>query len=118
MRYVALDKSLLHRHDLDFLCNSQYHQTLDEILFANIDVTSVAQAWLLVDIGLHVDIQEQLRAEVLTVNDEDSKALEAYLSSTSNLMHLVHSESARLHPVLWYNIPEGERFAPMEEFQG
>ncbi|KAI0929366.1 hypothetical protein AcW1_009887 [Taiwanofungus camphoratus] len=88
------------------ISEDEYHQTLDEILFANIDVTSVAQAWLLVDIGLHVDIQEQLRAEVLTVNDEDSKALEAYLSSTSNLMHLVHSESARLHPVLWYNIPE------------
>ncbi|KAL6301175.1 cytochrome P450 [Sparassis latifolia] len=88
------------------ISEDEFHQTLDEILFANIDVTSVAQAWLLVDLGLYPEIQEEVRAEVLAVDESNPKALETYLSSTTNLLHLVHSESARLHPVLWYNIPE------------
>ncbi|EGN95869.1 hypothetical protein SERLA73DRAFT_187114 [Serpula lacrymans var. lacrymans S7.3] len=88
------------------ISEDEFNQTLDEILFANIDVTSVAQAWFLLDIGKYPDIQERLRAEVASVDEYDPKAVADYLSSTTNLMHLVHSESARLHPILWYNIPE------------
>lgn len=93
----------------------EFHQSIDEILFANIDITSVAQAWLLVDLGLYPTVQEKLRDELKGLDLHDAEAVETYLGNVSaqassgkegEWMEAVLRETARTRPVLWYNIPE------------
>lgn len=100
---------------------AEFHQSIDEILFANIDITSVAQAWLLVDLGLYESVQDKLRDELKDLDLTDAEAVETYLGNVSaqtsqgkegEWMEAVLRETARTRPVLWYNIPEGEFLLP------
>lgn len=77
-------------------------QTLDEILFANIDVTATVMAWSLVEMALNPQEQERLRVEIhLDKYDSDT-----FVTRTDTFLHRVFLEVLRMHPLLWYGFPE------------
>ena len=77
-------------------------QSLDEILFANIDVTATIMSWSLVEMGRNKHEQARLRLEVL----ENLQLVDEYCKRTDTVLHRVLLEILRLHPLLWYGFPE------------
>lgn len=77
-------------------------ETLDEILFANIDVTATIMAWSLVEIAQNETVQLKLKAEIQSC----SNVRESYVKKTDTLLHRVLTETLRLHPLLWFSFPE------------
>ncbi|KAJ3160036.1 hypothetical protein HDU86_001301 [Geranomyces michiganensis] len=77
-------------------------QTVDEILFTNIDVTSGVMAWTLIQLAENPTWQERLRDEIRA----ESEPLQAYVKRSDTLAHRIYLESGRLRPVLWYSLPE------------
>ncbi|KAF7621835.1 cytochrome P450 oxidoreductase GliC [Aspergillus flavus] len=88
----------------------QIYQTIDEALFANLDVTTGGISWNLVFFAAHSDIQERVRQEVLSATDHD-----AYLLSSSTLLAACISESARLKPLAAFTVPQS---APTDRIIG
>ncbi|GME64802.1 cytochrome P450 CYP5293A1 [Neofusicoccum parvum] len=76
--------------------------TIDEILFANIDVTSSVLAFLLINLARNVAAQTDLRAEIL----EHTADSEAYIQKTDTLLEYTCMESIRLCPAAWFSLPE------------
>lgn len=83
------------------LTQNNWIQTLDEILFANIDVTATVMAWSLVELGKNDNEQKLLRQEIAEVGDP-----EKFCKRTDTYLHRVLLEILRLHPLLWYSFPE------------
>lgn len=95
--------SSLHKHiETGELTFDNWLQTLDEILFANIDVTATVMAWSLVEMSLNLEEQERLREEILNQKGNS----DAYVTRNDTLLHRVFFEVLRLHPLLWYGFPE------------
>lgn len=84
------------------LTYANWVQTLDEILFANIDVTATVMAWSLVEMAQNPQEQQDLRNEI---NNLDGP-LEDFCKRTDTYLHQVLLEILRLHPLLWYSFPE------------
>ncbi|KAF2462609.1 cytochrome P450 [Lindgomyces ingoldianus] len=80
----------------------EFLHTIDEILFANIDVTSSVLAFLLINLARNVPAQTDLRAEVLGHTADP----EAYLQKTDTLLEFACMESIRLCPAAWFSLPE------------
>ncbi|KAK0618757.1 Cytochrome P450 monooxygenase lepD [Lasiodiplodia hormozganensis] len=80
----------------------QFLHTIDEILFANIDVTSSVLAFLLINLARNCAAQTQLRAEILA-NAADP---DAYVQKTDTLLERTCMESIRLCPAAWFSLPE------------
>ncbi|KAB2569566.1 Cytochrome P450 monooxygenase lepD [Lasiodiplodia theobromae] len=80
----------------------QFLHTIDEILFANIDVTSSVLAFLLINLARNRTAQTQLRAEILA-NAADP---DAYVQKTDTLLERTCMESIRLCPAAWFSLPE------------
>ena len=87
----------------------QLYQTLDEVLFANLDVTIGGISWNLLFLGAYNDSQADLRAEVV----DQSRAArgvrsrwEQYLLSSSTLLAATIFESARLKPLAAFSVPQ------------
>ena len=83
--------------------------TLDEILFANLDVTTGGLTWNLVQLAAHPDVQAVLRAEIAKVNSNaigKEAAFEAYLSDPSTYLQCIILESSRLRPLIAFSIPQ------------
>ena len=77
--------------------------TLDEALFANIDVTIGSFSWIPQILADHQDTQSELRSEVTQArSDANEKSWAIYLSSHSTLLASCINESARLNPVTNY----------------
>ena len=72
----------------------KFLHTIDEILFANIDVTSSVLAFLLINLARNTSAQRDLRAEILA-NATNS---EAYVQKTDTLLEHTCMESIRLCP--------------------
>lgn len=79
-------------------------QTLDEMLFANLDVTLGAISWVLVLLASHITVQDTLRAEIKAARDGGS--WENYLSDGSTLLAAVILESARVRPLAGFSVPQ------------
>ncbi|KAI9149055.1 Cytochrome P450 monooxygenase tcpC [Paramyrothecium foliicola] len=77
-------------------------QTMSEMLFANLDVSTHVLGWLLVFIAQHSSIQQQLRQEMA---DQVDKWTE-YCGKKDTLLHLCFLESLRLRPFTVFSIPE------------
>lgn len=82
-------------------------QTLDEALYANLDVTTHAVAWNIILLAQHPDIQAQLRNESKAILDAKADASEAYqaiyeryVEREDTLLAGCILESARLRPIL------------------
>ena len=72
----------------------KFLHTIDEILFANIDVTSSVLAFLLVNLARNTAAQTRLRAEILA----NATSPEAYVQKTDTLLEHTCMESIRLCP--------------------
>jgi cytochrome P450 len=74
--------------------------TMDEILFANLDVTIGSLSWALIFMATHPKIQDELREEIRSNSSEACPAVwERYISESSTLLVACLLESARLRPI-------------------
>jgi hypothetical protein len=87
----------------------QLLQTLDEILFANIDVTMGGLSWTLVFLAAHPDVQKALRSEVRGRSSNKETRNTYLLSSwttTPTLLGACILEAARLRPLAAFSVPQ------------
>ncbi|OTA04144.1 Cytochrome P450, putative [Trichoderma parareesei] len=80
-------------------------QTLDESLFANLDVTAHALSWSVIRIAHHTAIQDEIRQEILD-NYRSEQEYEEYLRRDNTLLAACILEASRLHPILPFSNPE------------
>ncbi|ELQ44764.1 cytochrome P450 monooxygenase [Pyricularia oryzae Y34] len=81
-------------------------QTLDESLYANLDVTTGSLSWNLVFLAANRDVQVRLRAELQAASDQSPQSKEAYLRSDATLLHACVLESSRLKPLAAFSVPQ------------
>ncbi|RLL94552.1 hypothetical protein CFD26_102052 [Aspergillus turcosus] len=84
---------------------SNVYQTLDEMLFANLDVTMGALSWNVVFLAAHVDAQEQLFQEITTKAREGEQMMQ-YVQSSSTYLASCIMESSRLKPLAAFSVPQ------------
>ncbi|PTB75340.1 cytochrome P450 [Trichoderma longibrachiatum ATCC 18648] len=89
-------------------------QTLDESLFANLDVTAHALSWCVIRVAHHTSIQNGIRQE-LRENHRSEQEYEDYLRRDNTLLAACVLEASRLHPILPFSNPEA---APTKKFVG
>ncbi|TFB01505.1 Cytochrome P450 monooxygenase roqR [Trichoderma ghanense] len=89
-------------------------QTLDESLFANLDVTAHALSWSVIRVAHHTAIQNEIRQEVRD-NYRSEQDYEDYLRRDNTLLAACILEASRLHPILPFSNPEA---APAEKLIG
>ncbi|KAL7952875.1 cytochrome P450 [Trichoderma compactum] len=80
-------------------------QTLDESLFANLDVTAHALSWTMLRIAHHTIMQNDVRQEI-KANSHSEEEYEEYLRQDNTLLAACILESSRLHPILPFSNPE------------
>ncbi|KAF2269476.1 cytochrome P450 [Lojkania enalia] len=95
--YVAVEQGSMTREAL--------LQTLDEMLFANLDVSIGGLAWALVFLSAYPNIQNRLLQEIKTEMDTDGKCSD-FLLSQSNFLHHILLESGRLRPVAAFSVSQ------------
>lgn len=90
---------------------------IDEILFANIDVTSSVIAWTLLWIGSDTSIQDALKHEIKqnvaaiqvaerNQDDVNERVFLEYIGSSSTLIHACYLETLRISPPAFFSLPE------------
>ncbi|KAH8706138.1 cytochrome P450, partial [Phaeosphaeriaceae sp. PMI808] len=80
-------------------------QTMDEMLFANLDVSIGALAWSFVFIAANPRVQARLLSELNSAYiDGDSR--DEYLMSQSNYLHHIILEAGRLRPVAAFSVAQ------------
>lgn len=92
----------------------QLLQTLDESLFANLDVTIGGLSWVPVFLAAHPDAQQRLRDEILAATTaegltlpEGQDQLHRYLlDSRSTYLASCVIESSRLRPLAAFSVPQ------------
>lgn len=91
------------------ITREQLLQTLDEILFANIDVTTGGLSWTLVFLAAHPKTQQMLRDEIRS-HSFSELARSSYLisswSSRPNLLGACILEASRLRPLAAFSTPQ------------
>ncbi|TEA09856.1 Cytochrome P450 monooxygenase aclC [Colletotrichum sidae] len=85
----------------------QLLQTLDESLFANLDVTIGGLSWVPVFLSAHTDVQDRLRTEIASAVANGPESLHRYLADgrTTYLAACV-MESSRLRPLAAFSVPQ------------
>ncbi|KAF7175502.1 hypothetical protein CNMCM7691_008603 [Aspergillus felis] len=82
-------------------------QTLDESLYANLDVTTHALSWNVLSLAENTEAQTELRQEVLSaLQNESSESYERYIDREDTFLAACVLESARLRPILPFSNPE------------
>ncbi|KAI0440948.1 cytochrome P450 [Xylaria telfairii] len=83
-------------------------QTLDEMLFANLDVTMGGLSWPLLFLAANHHVQDQLRQEIRTAKQADTtgSGWESYLQSSSTLLAASILEASRLKPLAAFTVPQ------------
>lgn len=83
-------------------------QTLDEMLFANLDVTIGGLSWNLLFLAADEDVRTKLRKEIADAKSApgDTLAWDKYQSSTETLLAASMLEAARLKPAAAFSIPQ------------
>ncbi|KAL6862022.1 cytochrome P450 [Trichoderma novae-zelandiae] len=89
-------------------------QTLDESLFANLDVTAHALSWSVIRVAHHTAIQNEIRREIRD-NYSSDQAYDDYLCRDNTLLAASVLEASRLHPILPFSNPEA---APTDKIVG
>ncbi|KAH7070903.1 cytochrome P450 [Paraphoma chrysanthemicola] len=80
-------------------------QTMDEMLFANLDVSIGALAWALIFIAASPQTQARLLSEVNSAYHEKGNR-DAYLLSQSSYLHHTILEAGRLRPVAAFSVAQ------------
>lgn len=70
-------------------------QTLDEMLFANLDVTTHVLTWIITLLADNIEAQAELREEIRRNLDD----VDGYLNRKDSLLHFCFWESLRVRPV-------------------
>lgn len=81
----------------------QLLQTLDESLYANLDVTTGALSWNLVFLATNSAVQSKVRDEIISHYGDD---LHSYIQSSSTLLAACTLESSRLRPLAAFSVPQ------------
>ncbi|KAJ5185543.1 hypothetical protein N7491_006590 [Penicillium cf. griseofulvum] len=96
----------------------EFLHTLDEILFANVDVSSAVLNTLLEHLAANTDFQQKLRGEIVAHGHSCSHALNTdtdtdantrtgiYLSKQDTLLNYAVMEAMRLSPAFAFSLPE------------
>ncbi|KAI1930749.1 hypothetical protein LOZ45_001035 [Ophidiomyces ophidiicola] len=87
------------------ISEEQLLQTLDEALYANLDVTTGGLSWNLVFLAAYPDCQQKLREEVQTMVADEAK-FDNYLRSQSTYLQACILESSRLKPLAAFSVPQ------------
>lgn len=96
------------------ITKEQALQTLDEMLFANLDVTIGGLSWNFLFLAANRDVQSQLRGEItqartrLQVAEENlsQSRWEKYVLRSDTLLAASILESARLKPLAAFSVPQ------------
>lgn len=102
---------IVHMHDAvekGLMTTEQLLQTLDESLYANLDVTTGGISWNLVFLAAYKSYQASLLEESMGVSPENHVQ---YILSSSTLLAACISESSRLKPLAAFSVPQS---APTE----
>ena len=90
------------------ITQEQLLQTIDEILFANLDVMMNGLSWVLVFLAANISVQADLREEIRANESPELRA--TYLSgpglSSTTLLTACILESARLRPAAAFSVPQ------------
>jgi cytochrome P450 len=100
------------------ISQEQLYHTLDEMLYANLDVTLGGISWNLVFLAAYKDAQSRLHAEISEKKNaarEQNTNLDQYLLSSSSFLAACISESSRLRPLAAFSVPQS---APTERIIG
>ncbi|KAL6808125.1 cytochrome P450 [Trichoderma camerunense] len=89
---------------LGTISEDQLLQTLDETLFANLDVTTGGLAWNPVFLAAYPTCQQRLRQEMQDVLDQ--AAMQKYLQNPSTYLQACILESSRLRPLAAFSVPQ------------
>ncbi|SPO28025.1 uncharacterized protein UTRI_05168 [Ustilago trichophora] len=85
----------------------EFTQTIDEILFANIDVTASVIAWTLIHIAQTPKVQDSLVEEFGTRHEvKPDEVFSEYICATETMLHWSVMESMRLSPPTFFSLPE------------
>lgn len=91
------------------LSPEQLLHTLDEMLYANLDVTLGGISWNLVFLAAHADVYDRLRREVMEnrqASEKDPTIFDEYLLSSTSFLAACISESSRLRPLAAFSVPQ------------
>lgn len=78
----------------------QFLQTVDEMLFFNIDITGSIVAFILVNLASNKPFQEKLRLEIAEQKSQASYNVTEYIGRQDTLLHYVTLESIRVTPAM------------------
>lgn len=82
-------------------------QTLDEALFANLDVTLGGISWNLVYLAAYPTVQQRLRGEIAEEQKQGGRAaLERYIQRSSSYLTACIAEASRLRPLAAFSVPQ------------
>jgi cytochrome P450 len=84
----------------------QLLHTLDEMLYANLDVTLGGISWNLVFLAAYPEAQSRLRAEVSAKRKDPQSSFDTYLLNSSTFLAACISESSRLRPLAAFSVPQ------------
>ncbi|KAL2045406.1 hypothetical protein ABVK25_012118 [Lepraria finkii] len=85
---------------------AEFLQTLDEILFTNIDITANVLVFMLTNLATHRPFQESLHAEIMQERNRPSYDIAQYIGRQDTLLHYLGMECVRLRPAFWFSLPE------------
>ena len=77
---------------------------MDEMLFTNIDVTSSMFAYALINVARNQQVQDALRAEILSVERSPEETAD-YAQKEDTLLHKTYLEVLRHNPPACKSIP-------------
>lgn len=98
--------------DQGTITQEQLYQTIDEALFANLDVTTGGISWNLPFLAANPSCQQRLRSEIPFAEPEK---LDKYILSSSTYLSSCVSESSRLKPLAAFSVPQS---APTDRVVG
>ncbi|KAE8153454.1 cytochrome P450 [Aspergillus avenaceus] len=84
----------------------EFLHTLDEILFANVDVSSALLNTLFQHLAANPTIQQNLREEIALYKSQDPNDQSQYMSKTDTLLNFVVMEGMRFSPAFAFSLPE------------
>jgi cytochrome P450 len=85
------------------LTQREYLDTLDELIFTNIEALGSVCSWCLIHLAQNSDVQSRLRAEILA---QGETSLWSYANEPNTFLDMCIKESSRVSPVLPFSFPE------------
>ncbi|KAI0126668.1 cytochrome P450 [Xylariales sp. AK1849] len=82
----------------------QLLQTLDEALYANLDVTTGGLSWNLVFLAANLHVQKRLRNEIAEA--ESRNEIDTYILDSQSYLAACVLESSRLRPLAAFSVPQ------------